>query len=749
MKEKIIYRVHGLDCPEEVAILKKEIGTRPGIASLDFDIINARMTVKYDSDRITPKDIVSAVDGTGMTAIPWVARGSTESLSFWQQQGRVIMTAISGMSLCSGFIVHWFFHGFRDAFAAGHDGQHVFPALSIAMYVLAVIAGAWFVAPKALWSAKRLRPDMNLLMAVAVAGALSIGEWFEASAVAFLFAVSLLLEQWSVGRARRAIASLLNITPPLARIQDKDTGHMVEMPVEEVAVGTKVHIRPGDRIPLDGVVVRGVSSVNQSPITGESMPVMKEPGDEVFAGTINEDGALEMRVTKLSGDTALARIIHMVEEAQTRRAPAQQWVDKFALYYTPAMMIMALLVAVLPPLLNIGEWSYWLYQGLVMLVIACPCALVISTPVAIVAALTSAARNGVLIKGGMYVEMAGRILVLCMDKTGTLTRGHPEVQKILTFNGYTEKGILQIAAALESHSEHPLARAILRKAKSEELPVRDVEEFRAIKGKGAEAKISGRPYWIGSHALMEQKGQETPEIHKCAEEMEDSGHSIVAIGNDTEVCALISIADTLRDNAASSVEEIRRTGVRQVVMLTGDNEGTARAVAKATGVDEYKAELLPDEKVVYVESFARGKGCTAMVGDGINDAPAMATANLSIAMGAMGTDAAIETADIALMSDDLSKIPWLIRHSRRTLQIIKTNIIFALTIKALFMALALMGMATLWMAIAADTGASLLVIFNALRLLRGRESQKASSCACCCSHGHDSHGGHGHDGHEH
>ena len=411
----------------------------------------------------------------------------------------------------------------------------------------------------------------------------------------------------------------------------------------------------------------------------------------------------------------------MVEEAQSRRAPSEQWVERFAKYYTPAMMVLAAAVVVVPPLFFSAVWVEWVYRGLVILVIACPCALVISTPVSIVSGMTAAARNGVLIKGGMYLEAAGRLRALALDKTGTLTYGHPEVQQVVPFNSHTPKELLERAAAMEAHSEHPLARAILRKAQDEGIVVSGAEEFQAIKGKGAEAKIDGKPFWIGSHRLMEEKGQETAEVHDKAKELEDAGHSVVAIGNAQHVCGLVSVADGVRDNASEAVRMIKRLGVRKVVMLTGDNKGTANAVAKAAGVDEFQAELLPEDKVEAAESLVSRFGNVAMIGDGVNDAPAMAVATFGIAMGAIGTDAAIETADIALMSDDLSKLPWLIRHSRRTLKIIKQNITFALGLKLVFIALAIFGKASLWMAIAADTGASLLVISNGLRLLGGRE----------------------------
>lgn len=720
MIKEIAYNVFELDCAEEVVILKRELADKPGVLDLDFDLLNARMIVHYDSALVGPDALLTYIRQTGMNAIPWEEQG--EAGLMWQVHGRLVMAALSGVLLVSGFLAHWIIHGSLLDALTGHEhgtGLRV-PILSILLYSGSVITGAWFILPKAILSAKRLRPDMNLLMTVAVIGAIAINEWFEAATVSFLFALSLLLEHWSVGRARRAISALMDLTPLTARYLDPDNGSILVKPIDDVPMGVTVIVRPGEKVPLDGIVLKGVSTVNQAPITGESDPVSKTTGDEVFAGTINGDGVLDIRVTKAAQDTTLARIIHLVENAHARRAPSEQWVEKFARYYTPAMMALALAVAVIVPLFFSGQWAQWLYRGLVILVIACPCALVISTPVSIVSGLTAAARNGVLIKGGIYLEAAGRLRVLCLDKTGTLTYGHPEVQQVIPFNGHTPEELLQIAATLELHSEHPLARAVLRKAKAYGIQEGSAEDFQVIKGKGAQARIDGRLYWIGSHRLMDEKRQETEDIHNAAERLEDAGHSVIAIGTDQHVCGLISVADGIRENARQTVEAIRRAGVDKVVMLTGDNTGSAAGAAAAAGVDAFKAEMLPEDKVDAVETFVHQFEYAAMVGDGVNDAPAMAASTIGIAMGAMGTDVAIETADIALMSDDLSKLPWLIRHSRRTLRTIKQNIAFALGLKLVFISLALFDMATLWMAIAADMGASLLVIFNSLRLLQIR-----------------------------
>jgi len=718
------FRVVGLDCAEEVAALRKALADAPGVHRLDFDILNARMSVAFDGDAITPDEIVARVAKTGLKAIPWAERMEDQNQSWWADHGRLVTTAVSGTLLAAGFVVHWVLHGsFIDALTSGHGvAGHRFPLAAVAIYLAAMAAGAWYLAPRALGAARRLQPDMNLLMLVAAVGAVVIGEWFEGATVVFLFSVALLLEHWSVGRARRAIGALLDLTPPTARTVCPHHGDVHEVGVDEVDVGAVCVVRPGERIPLDGAVTKGATTVNQAPITGESAPVPKTVGDEVYAGTINEGGAIEFEVTRPADDTTLARIVHLVQETRSRRAPTQQWVDRFARYYTPAMMAVALAVAVAPPLALGAGWMRWLYRALVILVIACPCAMVISTPVGIVSALTSAARNGVLVKGGLYLEAAGRTRAVALDKTGTLTHGRPEVQEVVSLEGHPPEEVLERAAALEVHSQHPLAKAVLRRAEQDGVAFTPADEFQEFRGEGAEARVNGRRYWIGSHRMMHDEGVETAADHRQAEAMEDVGHSVVAVGHDDHVCGLISLADGLRPDAAAAVDALRQAGVEAVVMLTGDNHGTADAVARAVGVEQVHAELLPEGKLEAVKALVAEHEHVAMIGDGINDAPAMAAATYGVAMGAMGTDVAIEAADVTLVADDLLKLPWLIRHARRALRVIKQNIAFALGLKALFIGLTFFGLATLWMAIVADMGASLLVIFNSLRLLRpGRE----------------------------
>jgi Cd2+/Zn2+-exporting ATPase len=723
---KTSLRIDGMDCAEEVATLRAELAPLKGVENLDFDIFNRKMTVTYADGVVTVQELQASVKRTGMTAAPWSdKKDAAAPATFWARQGRAVLTGAAGSLLAAAFAVHAAMVGLR---AAVTEGAGPVPVPAKILYGGAIVAGIWFTLPKAWVALRRFRPDMNLLMVVAVAGAIVIGQWFEAATVAFLFALSILLEAWSVGRARRAVAALMALTPPKARViaAPGGPGGAGEAPaaerlvdVAEVPVGARVLVKPGEKFPLDGKVAKGQTSVNQAPITGESMPVAKGPGDDVFAGTVNEDGAVEFVTSKAAGETTVARIIQMVGEAQGRRSPSEQWVEKFARYYTPVVMLLAIAVIVLPPLVFGGAWSKWFYEGLVLLVIACPCALVISTPVSIVAALTAAAKNGVLIKGGLYVETPGRLKAVAVDKTGTLTEGRPVVGEIIPLSGHSVREVLEIAGAVEARSEHPLARAIITHAKEQGLNPGTADDFQAVKGKGATARVGGKDVWIGSHRYLEERGQETPEMHRELERL-SAGSSVVVVGNKEHVCGLIAVADRLRPDAAASVAALKAAGIERVIMLTGDNRGTGEAVGKLAGVDEVRAELLPEDKVRAIEELVAKYGQVAMVGDGVNDAPALARSTLGVAMGAIGTDAAIETADVALMSDDLSKLAWLISHSRRALNIIRQNIVASLAVKAVFVVLAFAGYASLWGAIAADTGMSLLVVVNALRLLKSR-----------------------------
>ncbi|MGA2026794.1 MAG: heavy metal translocating P-type ATPase [Syntrophobacteraceae bacterium] len=741
--EKHSFRIKGMCCGQEVGLLRSEVApVVGGDERLSFDLLRSRMTISGSIDASVVESVMAAVARTGMEAVPSGDACSagvcaTKGESAWEKHGRLFSCSSSGLLLTAAFVFQALHLGNISAALEGQSGGP--PVFSVVLYSSAILAGGWLIFPKALYAARKLKPDMNLLMTVAVLGAIGLGEWLEAASVSFLFALALLLESWSMEKAKLEITALLDITPPRARFICPDDGNIEEKPVDEIPVGATVVVRPGERIPLDGVITRGATSVNQAPITGESACIPKGLGSEVFAGTINEEGTIEFSSTRSASDTTLSRIIRMVDESRSRRAPVEQWVDKFAGVYTPLMMLLALAIVAVPPLFTGGDWAKWFYEGLVVLVIACPCALVISTPVTIVAGLGSAARNGVLVKGGAYLEAPARLRAIAFDKTGTITFGEPAVKQVIPEDGHSETGLLANAAALETHSTHPLARAIIRHVESRGIRAAVADKFTILPGQGAEGSIGGKAYWIGSHRMLERWQRESPVFHDAISRLEEAGNSIMVMWCDDHVCGLVSVADQVRPEASEAVAALKTLGLEKVVMISGDNHKTVELIAKAVGIDEFHSELLPEDKVRLVSELKTRFGGIAMVGDGINDAPALAAATIGIAMGAMGSDAAIETADIALMSDDLSKIPWLILHSRKTMAVIRQNVFFALLVKALFICMAAAGVATLWEAIAADMGASLLVIFNGLRMLRitgtGGDKKYPALCrselACC------------------
>ncbi|MFT6447463.1 MAG: Cd2+/Zn2+-exporting ATPase [Sulfitobacter pontiacus] len=715
------FHVSGLDCAEEVSILNRVVGPEVGGTEyLAFDVINARMTVLDGGTNPSSDKILQLVATTGMTAKPWDAEDASADQAAHLKKQK-LFTLLSGGFWAAGFIYHVIETGFGGAIGlfSGH-GEAPMPIAEAGLFAIAILLGVWLVAPKAWSSARRLSPDMNLLMVVAVAGAIGLGEFFEAATVAFFFSLSLYLESWSVGRARNAVSALLDLAPPTARVL-YDDGSEADVPAAAVAVGARFIVRGGDRIPLDGEVVDGAGAVDQAPITGESALVPKEAGDDVYAGTINGEGTLTVRATKTASDTVLSKIIRMVSDAHSRRAEVEQWVTKFARIYTPVVMGLAVLIALVPPLVAGGDWGFWFYNALVLLVIACPCALVISTPVSIVAALAAAARNGVLIKGGAYVEAPGRTTALAMDKTGTITMGEPEVAAVYPIGETSERDLLMRAAALEARSSHPLARAILSRAEQDGLSVSAADNTRTVPGRGLEGDMGDQSIWLGSDRFAEEKGFGSAIPSDLRDRIEGAGNTLVAVGDAAGVSGVLELRDRIRPDAKGIVARLHAQGVKKIVMLTGDNTATAKAVAAQVGIDEVRAELLPEDKVTAIEELVAEYGTVAMIGDGVNDAPAMARAHYGIAMGAVGSDAAIETADIALMTDDIGKVPWLIGHSRRTMAIIKQNIGLSLATKAAFVVATAFGMASMWGAIAADVGVSLLVVANALRLLRARD----------------------------
>jgi Cd2+/Zn2+-exporting ATPase len=696
-----IFKIEGMDCHEEVAILGRRLKSLPGLEGLSADVIGQRLRVKYDAARLDTSTIIDAVAHTGMRA--WLEHEQPVGLAAGATARRQALVIVSGLALVAGLAFHWL----------GLPAPSV-----IALFVLSVVSGGIYTARRAFSAARAFSLDINVLMLIAVVGAMAIGEWAEAATVIFLFALAQFLETRSMERARHAIRALMDLAPSQALV--RRGGEEQRVKVDEVAVGEIMVIRPGEKIPLDGEVIGGESAVNQAPITGESVPVVKRAAsqDEVFAGTINGRGALEVRVTRLRRDTTMARIINLVEVAQAQRAPSQTFVERFARYYTPAVIVLAAAVAIVAPFFAGQPFESWFYRALVLLVISCPCALVISTPVSIVSALAAAARKGVLIKGGAHLERTARVRCVAFDKTGTLTIGRPEVVEVVPLNGTGSAEILRIAAALESRSEHPIGEAIVRRAASDGIAASIGDHFQALPGQGAEARVDGQVVVIGNHRLFEQRRLCTPAIDAELDRLAASGHTAVLLARRQETIAVIGVGDAIREAGRNAIDQLRQQGVERVVMLTGDNANSARAISQALGVDEFRAELLPEDKVAAVQALGKRYGTVAMVGDGVNDAPALAAADVGIAMGVAGTDAALETADIALMADDLLKLPFAFRLSRRTLRNIKTNIAVSIGLKAAFLVLGVAGLATLWMAVVADMGASLLVIANGLRLLR-------------------------------
>lgn len=588
---------------------------------------------------------------------------------------------------------------------------------SIIAYAASIIIGGYRLFNTGLKNLFRLNFDMKTLMTIAVIGAAFIGEWGEGATVVILFAISEALETYSMDKARQSIRSLMDIAPREALIRRGNQEMMIS--VDEILIGDIMIVKPGQKIAMDGIVLKGTSAINQAAITGESVPVAKTIDDEVFAGTLNEEGLLEVKVTKHVDDTTIAKIIHLVEEAQAERAPSQAFVDRFAKYYTPVIMLIALGVAVIPPLLG-ADWNTWIYQGLAVLVVGCPCALVVSTPVSIVTAIGNAARNGVLIKGGIHLEEMGSIKAIAFDKTGTLTKGVPVVTDYLPEDGATNEQ-LKIIAALENGSQHPLASAIMKKAEEENLDYKsvDITEFTSITGKGIQGDINGETYFVGSPNLFEEILTDgiRSELKEKIETLQSQGKTVMVAGTSSEITALIAVADEVRETSQTVIQKLHSLGIEKTIMLTGDNSRTANAIGKQVGVSDIKAELLPHDKLNYIKDLRQEFNRVSMVGDGVNDAPALAASTVGVAMGGAGTDTALETADIALMADDLGKLPFTVKLSRKALAIIKQNITFSLGIKLVALLLVIPGWLTLWIAIFADMGATLLVTLNSLRLL--------------------------------
>ena len=692
-------RIEQMDCPTEERLIRDALGRLPGVAGLHFNLLQRVLTVSHDEGMLA--QVLPAIRALGFTPQIEDDRTAQQPAAAPAKKPWWPLALAGGVATASE-IVHF----------AGLG-----PDWLVALLAVAAILMCGLNTYKKGWIALKNRNlNINALMSIAVTGAVLIGQWPEAAMVMVLFTLAELIEARSLDRARNAIRGLMDLAPPRATVQQAD-GSWQELDVQDIGLGAVVRVRPGERISLDGEVVGGSSTVNQAPITGESLPVEKRVGDAVFAGTINEAGSLEFRVSAAARDTTLARIIHAVEEAQGSRAPTQRFVDQFSRIYTPLVFAFALAVAVLPPLVIGGAWLDWVYRALVLLVVACPCALVISTPVTIVSGLAAAARKGILIKGGVYLENGRNLALLALDKTGTLTHGKPVQTDSLNLLGMEEPSHAIWAASLAARSDHPVSLALARHAAEQGRALRDVADFEALPGRGTKGVVDGALLYLGNHRLVEELGLCSVQLEQRLEALERQGKSVVVLCDEQRALMLFAVADTVRQSSREAVAELHELGVR-TCMLSGDNAHTAAAIAEQVGVDEARGDLLPADKLAWVEARqAQGK-VVGMVGDGINDAPALARAEIGFAMGAAGTDTAIETADVALMDDDLRKIPAFVRLSRQTHAILVQNIVLALGIKAIFLALTLAGEATMWMAVFADMGVSLMVVFNGLRLLR-------------------------------
>lgn len=703
MSEKMTeknYRIEGLSCTNCAGKFEKNVKQLPGVTSATVNFgaskisVQGQTTIEELEEAGAFENLIIRDDQENDEQVRSKESFIKRNIALIISLGFIIIAVISQLSL-------------------GED--HL---LTKALYILAIIIGGYDLFKEGFSDLIKLDFSMESLMTIAIIGAAFIGEWAEGSIVVILFAISEALERFSMDKARQSIRSLMDIAPKEALIRRNNVEQLVS--VDKIDIDDIMIIKPGQKIAMDGLVINGHSSVNQAAITGESVPVEKQLDDEVFAGTLNEEGVLEVKVTKKVTDTTIAKIIHLVEEAQGERAPAQAFVDKFAKYYTPFIIIMALLIVIVPPLFFGGDWNKWLYQGLSILVVGCPCSLVISTPVSIVSAIGNAAKNGVLVKGGIYLEEIGHLRAIAFDKTGTLTKGKPVVTDFIATSSETDINYLSIISSLESLSQHPLASAILNEADKTNVDYKSIqiEDFQSITGKGLTGIYQNIRYYIGSPKLFSASVIDETAVKVQYRQFQEQGKTAMYFGTDEQILGVIAVADEVRDSSAAVISELHKLSIEHTIMLTGDNTKTAESIGKQLGVTEIKGDLMPQEKLDSIKALRTTYNKVAMVGDGINDAPALAASTVGIAMGGAGTDTALETADVALMGDDLQKLPFIVRLSRQTLKVIKQNITFSLGIKLLALLLVIPGWLTLWIAIVADMGATLLVTLNGLRLMK-------------------------------
>jgi len=687
-----------MDCPNEFNPIEKKLKQLDGLIEAEPDYVARRLRVLHNPLKIHEEDITKtiALAGFESSIVEWRKALPPSPV----RRRKLLLTIFSGSFFVLG-LIFW--------------ALNIPQTYSTILYLAAMVSGGAYIARGAFYSVRNLSLDMNFLMTIAVIGAAIIGELTEGAATVFLFSLALMLESYSLDRARDAIRSLMDLAPAKAILKTPEGEKTV--PVEEVKTGETVIVRPGDKIPVDGVVAAGTSEVDQSAITGESAPAFKEPGAQVFAGTLNRQGVLEVTASREVNDSTLSRIIALVEEAQAKKAGSHQFIDKFASVYTPIVIVLAACTWLLPWLVLELDAQEWLYRALVLLVISCPCALVISTPVTMVCGLGQAARSGVLIKGGIYLERMAKLDTVIFDKTGTLTTGRPKVSEVLPAGGNSPELVLQMAASVDARSEHHLGRAIVAEAVRRGVDFAPVEDFEAKPGLGATGFAAEKKWIVGKRRFFESLGVNIDEGVELLDRIESKGATGVLVGSEDGLAGVVAISDTVRPGARLALDRLRSYGIDEFVILTGDNEGAAKLVASELGISEYRANLLPEDKVSAVEEKAAAGKTTAMVGDGVNDAPALAASSLGIAMGTAGSDTALETADIALMADDLTKLTYAVRLGRKSSAIIRQNIMLAITLKLAFLVLAVAGLANLWMAVVADMGASLAVIFNGMRVL--------------------------------
>ena len=706
---RVRYRIDKMDCPTEERLIRNKLEAMPGVVRLDFNLLQRELTVYHRLAQ--PQGIAAVLDKLDMAPNLLEANAPVSVLPPALSRRQKGLLAVAGAAAVAAEVTAW---------SSGQETSW----MAMALAAVSILSAGLPTLKKGWVALRNLTLNIHFLMSIAVAGAVALGKWPEAAMVVFLFAVAEAIEALSLERARNAIKALTAIAPETAEVKAGQTWQT--QPVAEVAVGSRIRVRTGARVPLDARVYSGRAALNQAPITGESLPVDKRAGDPLYAGSIVADGVVEATVTASASDSTLARIALAIQSAQSQRAPTQRFVDQFARHYTPAVVVFAIAVAIVGPLLSGGGWSSWLYEALVMLVIACPCALVVSTPVTVVSGLAAAARHGILVKGGVHLE-GGRLLkAVGLDKTGTLTRGKPALTDAIPLGDMPIAQALRIAASLDDHSAHPVAQALVagwreQQAGSAVLPV---EDFGVLQGRGVKGSMAGQVWHLGNHRLAEDIGLCSAALETQLAVLERAGKTAIVLCDAAGPVAVFGVADTLRPQSAQAVAALKRLGA-EPVMLTGDNPATARASAVQLGIKDARGDLLPQDKQAAVAELHARYGSVGMVGDGVNDAPALARANIGFAMGAAGTATALETADVAIMDDDPRKIADFIRLSRRTAAILKQNIALALGIKAVFFVLALSGAATLWMAVFADAGASLLVVFNGMRLLRETSLRQA------------------------